>query len=113
MLEPITCRKDPTPSNLLQIISCSCDKSGCTSYCTYRKVGLKCAILCKKCNGVNCTNVLEPEVVLSEDEIDEELLRFSDAADDETDVMFTVSESSNDVNSDDEYEPDEKRIKKE
>lgn len=51
MLVPITCRKDPIPVNLLEIISCGCDKSNCTSNCTCRKVGLKCTVLCRKCNG--------------------------------------------------------------
>lgn len=111
MLEPITCRKDPIPPNLLEIISCSCDKSGCTSYCTCRKLGLKCTVLCKKCNGISCANTAEPEVILSDDEDKEENFNFEDAIDDEIGVDFPMVTVAKNVHSDDEYEPDEKKMK--
>ncbi len=39
------------PDNILKVVRCSC-KAGCkTMSCTCRKLGLKCSIVCKHCDG--------------------------------------------------------------
>jgi len=55
-LFPVYMDKAPAPSELLQIVRCSC-KSDCSSMkCTCKKNGLDCSPACKECKGASCSN---------------------------------------------------------
>lgn len=60
----------PLPESLLESITCTC-KSGCkTMGCSCKKVGLKCSMAFKHCNGINFLNC------------EQKILSFEDGADD-------------------------------
>lgn len=76
----------PLPESLLESITCTC-KSGCkTMRCSCKKVGLKCSMACKHCNGINCLNC------------EQKILSFEDGVDDN--IEDNLSESHSEVESD-------------
>ena len=62
---PIHTNQPAAPSELLDVICCSCQKDCNTKWCTCRKYGLPCTALCRECCGSSCTNSQVPD--LSED----------------------------------------------
>ena len=58
ILRPVYSLKKPVPVKLSKMISCSC-KTGCSTRCGCRQLGLKCSVLCSGCNGIDCTNKTE------------------------------------------------------
>ena len=62
-LSPVMSDLKPAPQSLLKVIRCSC-KSDCkTKMCTCRKLGLTCSNVCGGCNGINCTNVSQMDLL--------------------------------------------------
>ncbi|KAJ8883646.1 hypothetical protein PR048_015500 [Dryococelus australis] len=56
-LVPITISLPPAPEQLLNVIACNC-KSDCSYRCECVQTGLQCGIMCAKCRGATCTNVV-------------------------------------------------------
>ncbi len=54
-LRPVPTTKEAAPSELLNLISCSC-KQGCTKRCTCVQSDLRCSAMCGGCEGTTCTN---------------------------------------------------------
>lgn len=86
ILVPITCRMKPIWESiweeLFDEIHCACHKGECPAWCECRKAGLRCSVLCRKCHGQRCSNVDEPYITLSDDEIeDDSPSRLNDDAD--------------------------------
>ena len=62
-LSPVMSDLKPAPQSLLKVIRCSC-KSYCkTKRCTCRKLGLTCSNVCGGCNGINCTNASQMDLL--------------------------------------------------
>ena len=88
----ITTQKEPAPANLLNCISCKCQK-GCGAACSCRKAGLKCSRMCAVCNGNACSNVAD--ICLDDDH------------DDELDVLQNINSVAEDVIEDAEMSDDD------
>lgn len=54
-MSPMTMTQEPAPSELLQMIFCSC-KTRCGTQCGCRKAGLFCTMACSHCCGQDCLN---------------------------------------------------------
>ena len=54
-LKPVTMTEPAAPTNVLNIIFCSC-KTGCGAACGCRKSGLHCSPVCTVCSGSDCNN---------------------------------------------------------
>ncbi|KAF0706902.1 Uncharacterized protein FWK35_00033648, partial [Aphis craccivora] len=54
-LNPVFTKNSPAPDTLLNVISCACTKT-CEQYCSCRKAGLLCSVICKHCQGGSCLN---------------------------------------------------------
>ena len=54
-MRPIKTDMPPAPESLLKIIRCACKKE-CSTRCSCRKAGLKCAASCREYNGLSCQN---------------------------------------------------------
>ena len=52
---PIKTDMPPAPESLLKIIRCACKKE-CSTRCSCKRAGLKCAASCRECHGLNCQN---------------------------------------------------------
>lgn len=50
-LEPVRTTQQPAPASLLALIFCGCAK-GCGQRCGCRTAGLKCSVVCSKCEGI-------------------------------------------------------------
>ena len=59
---PIQTDQPAAPSELLDVICCSCKKDCTTRRCTCRKYGLPCTNVCGECRGVSCTNSQLPDL---------------------------------------------------
>jgi len=59
---PIQTDQPAAPSELLDVICCSCKKDCTTRRCTCRKYGLPCTNVCRECRGVSCTNSQLPDL---------------------------------------------------
>ena len=61
--------KPAAPPELLQIVSCACQKGCESNRCSCRKAGIKCSMFCKNCEGTSCSNCEdEPQVAVLHDE---------------------------------------------
>lgn len=75
-LLPVTLPRNvkPLPDSLIKSIACSCKSSGSkckTRACSCKKLGLKCTVACKYCEGLNCFNCEDKDLVPETEEIDE------------------------------------------
>lgn len=92
------------------MVHCAC-KRGCNSNtCGCKKAGFKCSELCKVCTGSSCTNIEQLPLIDANDEEQESDLE--NIEEDPTantsklsDNLSDFSETSNDVDSDDDSIP--------
>ena len=61
-LMPSQTDKPVAPSEILDVICCSCTKDCSTKMCTYRKYGLHYMPMCGEFHGVSCTNSQLPDL---------------------------------------------------
>ena len=59
---PIQTDQPAAPSELLDVIYCSCKKDCTTRRCTCRKYSLPCTNVCRECRGGSCTNSQLPDL---------------------------------------------------
>ena len=61
-LMPIMTDQPVAPSELLDVVRCSCKKDCSTNRCTCKKHGLPCTSICGECRGTSCTNSQLPDL---------------------------------------------------
>ena len=66
-LVPIITDKDPSPPDLLNIVSCRCFRGFRTATCSCRKAELKCSVMCASCKELSCSN---PYIIVDEENCD-------------------------------------------
>ena len=57
VLKPKYTDCEPTPEKLTDRIYCGCTEGRCgDNRCACRNAAIKCSIMCKNCNGIDCNN---------------------------------------------------------
>ena len=55
ILTPVETDSPVAPNTLLNMVSCGCKPDGCkTMTCSFKKLGLHCTKMCRKCSGQTC-----------------------------------------------------------
>ena len=65
---PIMTTQNPAPDELMRLIACNCTKNQChTLRCECKRSGLKCTVMCGRCQGDSCSNSSEINIDIEDE----------------------------------------------